>query len=181
MRADAEWNLSPRSQLNIALSSQFSDTATDALTGIQSEATIPENVLTGDAVVNASPYEVRGIDLGYRFTGTRLNLSVAPYAQKRDYVDSDEFDQKTRGARFDLHWLVRRSLTLGTYATWERLDYTQLGREDETSRVGASLAYHWAPRWTARLHAERYKRDSTDAGQDVSQNIVYLSVAYSNR
>ena len=35
--------------------------------------------------------------------------------------------------------------------------------------------------WTARLHAERYKRDSTDAGQDVSQNIVYLSVAYSNR
>lgn len=181
MRADAEWNLSPRSQLNIALSSQFSDTATDALTGIQSEATIPENVLTGDAVVNASPYEVRGIDLGYRFTGTRLNLSVAPYAQKRDYVDSDEFDQKTRGARFDLYWLVRRSLTLGTYATWERLDYTQLGREDETSRVGASLAYHWAPRWTARLHAERYKRDSTDAGQDVSQNIVYLSVAYSNR
>ena len=47
--------------------------------------------------------------------------------------------------------------------------------------MGASLAYHWAPRWTARLHAERYKRDSTDAGQDVSQNIVYLSVAYSNR
>ncbi len=181
LRADAKWNLSPRSQLTAIVSSQFSDTATDALTGIQSETTVPENVLTGDAVVNASPYEVRGVDLGYRFTATRVTLSLAPYAQKRDYVDSDEFDQKTRGARFDLNWLMRRSLTLGTYTTWERLDYTQLGREDKTTRIGARLEYQWAPRWSARLHAERYKRESTDIGQDVAQNLVYLSVAYSNR
>ncbi|HJS36378.1 MAG TPA: outer membrane beta-barrel protein [Pseudoxanthomonas sp.] len=181
LRADAQWNLSPHSQLIAAVSSQFSDTATDALTGIQSEATVPENVLTGDAVVNASPYEVRSIDLGYQYTGTRLTFSLTPYVQKRDYVDSDTFDQKTRGARFDLQWLIRRSLTLGSYATWERLDYTQLNREDETSRVGASLEYQWAPRWSARLHAERYKRDSTDVGQSVSQNLIYLSIAYSNR
>ena len=181
LRADAEWSLSPRSQLKAAVSSQFSDTATDALAGIQSESTVPVNVLTGDAVVNASPYEVRGLDLGYSFTGTRLNLSLAPFVQKRDYVDSDEFDQKTRGSRFDLHWLMRRDLSLGTYATWERLDYTQLGREDKTTRVGASVEYQWLRRWSVRLHAERYKRESTDVNQDVAQNILYLSVAYSNR
>ncbi len=181
LRADAEWTLSPRSQLTAVISSQFSDTATDALAGIQSESTVPANVLTGDAVVNASPYEVRGLDLGYSFTGTRLNLSLTPYVQKRDYVDSDEFDQKTRGSRFDLHWLMRRGLSLGGYATWERLDYTQLGREDKTTRVGASLEYQWVRRWSVRLHAERYKRDSTEVAQDVAQNIVYLSVAYSNR
>lgn len=181
LRADAEWNLSPRSQLTAAVSSQFSDTATDALAGIQSESTIPQNVLTGDAVVNASPYEVRSLDLGYRYTTTRFNTSIAPYAQKRDYVDSDTFDQKTRGARFDLHWLMRRSLTLGSYATWERLDYTQLNREERTSRVGVSLEYQWAPRWSARLYGERYKRESTEVNQDVAQNIVYLSIAYSNR
>ena len=181
LRADAEWTLSPRSQLTAVVSSQFSDTATDALAGIQSESTVPANVLTGDAVVNASPYEVRSLDLGYSFTGTRLNFSLAPFVQKRDYVDSDEFDQKTRGARFDLHWLMRRGLSLGGYATWERLDYTQLGREDKTTRVGASLEYQWVRRWSVRLNAERYKRESTDLNQDVAQNIVYLSVAYSNR
>lgn len=181
LRADAEWTLSPRSQLTAVLSSQFSDTATDALAGIQSESTVPVNVLTGDAVVNASPYEVRGLDLGYSFTGTRLNLSLTPFVQKRDYVESDEFDQKTRGSRFDLHWLMRRGLSLGSYATWERLDYTQLGREEKTTRVGASLEYQWVRRWSVRLHAERYKRESTEVNQDVAQNIVYLSVAYSNR
>ena len=71
LRADAKWNPSPRSQLTLAASSQFSDTATDALAGIESESTIPQNVLTGDAVVNASPYEIRSLDLGYRFTSTR--------------------------------------------------------------------------------------------------------------
>ncbi len=181
LRADAQWNPSPHSRLTAAVSSQFSDTATDALAGIQSESTIPQNVLTGDAVVNASPYRVRGFDLGYRYTATRFNVSVAPYAQNRDYVDSDTFDQKTRGARFDMHWLMRRTLTLGSYATWERLDYTQLNREEKTSRVGVTLEYQWAPRWSARLYGERYKRDSTEANHDVAQNIVYLSIAYSNR
>ncbi|HEY1034396.1 MAG TPA: outer membrane beta-barrel protein [Pseudoxanthomonas sp.] len=181
LRADVEWTLSPHSQMTAVVSSQFSDTATDALAGIQSESTVPVNVLTGDAVVNASPYEVRSLDLGYSYTGTRLNLSLTPYVQKRDYVDSDTFDQKTRGTRFDLHWLMRRGLSLGSYATWERLDYTQLGREDETTRIGASLEYQWVRRWSVRLHAERYKRESTDINQDVAQNIVYLSVAYSNR
>jgi hypothetical protein len=31
------------------------------------------------------------------------------------------------------------------------------------------------------LQAERYRRDSTEAGQDVAQNILYLSISYSNR
>ena len=142
---------------------------------------MPEHVLTGDAIVNASPYEVRSLDLGYQFTSTRTNFSISPYVQKRNYVDSNEFDQKNRGARFDLHWLVRPSLTLGTYATHEKLEYTVLNREDKTTRLGATLRYEWSRHWSLGLLWERYKRESTDLGQDVSQNIVYLSVSYTNR
>ena len=180
-RFDATWNPNDRHRLGLRASSQFSDTAIDALSSIQADATLPENVLTGDAVVNASPYEVRDLNLEYSFTGTRLNFLVAPYVQKRDYVDSDEFDQNNHGLRSDVHWLLRRSLTLGVYATYENIEYTQLGREDKTTRLGATLRYHWARHWSAGLEWERYKRDSNAVGQNVSQNLVYLSISYSNR
>ena len=180
-RLDATWNPNERHRLTVLASSQFSDTAIDALSSIEADATMPENVLTGDAVVNASPYEVRGLDLEYGFTNTRLDFMIAPYVQKRNYVDSDEFDQDNHGVRTDLHWLLRRSLRLGVYATYESLDYTQLDRQDDTLRLGATLHYQWAPRWSAGLEWERYKRDSNALGQSVSQNLVYLSITYSNR
>ena len=180
-RFDATWNPNERHRLTVLASSQFSDTAIDALSSIQADATLPENVLTGDAVVNASPYEVRNLELEYSFTNTRLNFMVTPYVQKRNYVDSDEFDQNSHGFRSDLHWLLRRSLTLGIFATYENLEYTQLNREDKTTRMGAALRYQWARHWSAGLEWERYKRDSNALGQSVSQNIVYLSISYSNR
>lgn len=180
-RFDATWNPNERHRLTVLASSQFSDTAIDALSSIQADATLPENVLTGDAVVNASPYEVRNLELEYSFTNTRLNFMVTPYVQKRNYVDSDEFDQNSHGFRSDLHWLLRRSLTLGIFATYENLEYTQLNREDKTTRMGAALRYQWARHWSAGLEWERYKRDSNALGQSVSQNLVYLSISYSNR
>lgn len=180
-RLDATWSPNERHSLTVLASSQFSDTAIDALSSIQADATLPENVLTGDAVVNASPYEVRNLELEYSFTNTRLNFMVSPYLQKRNYVDSDEFDQDNHGLRTDLHFLLRRSLTLGLYGTYENIEYTQLNREDKTTRVGATLRYHWARHWSAGLEWERYKRDSNAVGQSVSQNLVYLSISYSNR
>lgn len=180
-RFDATWNPNERHRLTVLASSQFSDTAVDALSSIQADATMPANVLTGDAIVNASPYEVRSLEMEYSFTHIRFDFMVAPYVQKRNYVDSDEFDQDNHGVRTDFHWRLRRSLTLGLYGTYESLDYTQLDRQDDTLRVGATLRYHWAPRWSAGLEWERYKRDSTAAGQSVSQNLVYLSISYSNR
>ena len=181
IRVDATWNPNPNHSFGIAASSQFSDTATDALSSIQADATLPESVLTGDAVVNASPYEVRTLDLNYAYTSTRTTFSLAPYLQNRDYVDSDEFDQESQGVRADLNWLVRRSLSVGAYATRESIDYTQLNRTDDTTRLGAVLSYQWAPRWSAALQWERYRRNSTAIGEAVSQSIVYLSISYSNR
>jgi hypothetical protein len=181
IRVDAAWNPTPNHSFGGAASSQFSDTATDALSGIQADATLPESVLTGDAVVNASPYEVRSLDFSYAYTSTRTTFLLAPYLQKRDYVDSDEFDQESKGVRADVNWLVRRSLRAGAYATHESIDYTQLGRTDDTTRLGAVLRYQWAPRWSSALQWERYRRESTAVGETVAQNIVYLSISYTNR
>lgn len=181
LRADATWNLSDRSHFTGAISSQFSDTASDSLTPIESNATLPNNVLTGDAVINASPYKVRSLDVGYNYTNTRLDFGGSTYLQNRDYLDSDQFDQDAHGIRADVHWVLRRALTLGVFASGETIDYTQLSRKDDTVRVGATLRYQWARKWSMAIQAERYRRDSTDPGQDVAQNFVYLSISYSNR
>ncbi|WP_368564834.1 outer membrane beta-barrel protein [Pseudoxanthomonas sp. UTMC 1351] len=181
IRADATWNPTASSSFTLAASSEFSDTAVDALSGIDADATLPENVLTGDAVVNASPYEVRSLDLGYAYTGTRIQFSVAPFVQERDYIESDEFDQDSHGASADFSWLVRRTLRLGLYAADERRTYTSLNRDEDTLRIGATLRYSWVRHWSVGLQWERYKRDSSVVGEDVSQNIVYLNVTYGNR
>ncbi len=180
-RADATWNPTERSHFTGAVSSQFSDTATDVLTGIEANATIPDNVLAGDAVINASPFKVRSLDLGYGYASTRLVFGASTYAQNRDYTDSNELDQDTHGVRADLHWQLRRTLTLSLFGNNETIDYTQLNRKDDTVRFGATLRYHWTRKWSAAVQTEHYRRDSTAAGQDVSQNILYLSISYTNR
>lgn len=181
LRLDATWRPTERSSLSLLAATQFSDTATDALESIQSDATMPDTVVTGDAVVNASPYEVRTFDLGYTFTGVRASFSATPFYEERDYVDSDTFDQNSRGLRADMSWLVRPQLRLSIYGSGEELRYTQLGRQDDTRRIGSRLEYTWTRHWSAALLAERYVRTSTDASQSASQNIVYLSISYSNR
>jgi hypothetical protein len=181
LRVDATWNPSERSSLSVLAASEFSDTASDALDSIQSDATVPDTVLTGDAVVNASPYEVRMLDLGYSFQGVRATFSVMPFFERRNYVDSDTFDQDTRGIRADMSWLLRPSLRLSVYGSEERLEYTQLGRQDDTRRIGSRLRYQWTRNWSAGLLVERYVRRSDDPSQSASQNTVYLSISYSNR
>jgi len=180
-RADATWSPTERSHFTAAVSSQFSDTATDALTGIEPNPTIPDNVLAGDAVINASPFKVNSLDLGYGYAGTRLVFNASAFTQSRDYTDSNELDQDTHGVRADLHWQLRQTLTLSLFGNNETIDYTRLNRKDDTVRIGATLRYHWTRKWSAAAQAESYRRDSTDPGQDVRQNILYLSVSYTNR
>ena len=180
-RADATWNPTDRSHFTAAVSSQFSDTATDALTGIEANTTIPDNVLAGDAVINASPYKVRSLDLGYGYASPRLSFGASAYLENSDYIDSDDFDQDMHGVRTHLHWQLRQTLTLSLFGNRATTDYTQLNRKDDNTRFGATLRYHWTRKWSAAVQAEHYRRGSTGAGQDVSQNIVYLSISYSNR
>lgn len=183
LRANLKWNPSAQSAFTASASSQFSDTAGDALSSISMEppSAVPDNVLTGRAVINASPYVVRGAELGYAYSATRVRWGASVYAQKRNYIDTDTFDQKLRGARADFAWVLRPALTFDVYATREKVEYTSLLREDKTSRTGAMLRYQMARRWSAGFSWEHYKRDSSDPGQTVSQNIAYLSLSYSNR
>jgi hypothetical protein len=179
LRADIGWRPSASSTLTLLLSKQFSDAATDALTGADpGVVTIPGSVPIGSAVINASAFEERRVALDYAYAGSRALFTLSPYVSRLDFVDSSEFDQDTRGLRTDLSWRLRPDLTLGGYAATAGIDYRRLDREDDTNQYGLYLRRQWARHWSARLELSRYERDSTEPGQDASQNVIYLSATY---
>lgn len=183
LRADLSWNPTSRSTLTARVFNQFSDMSSDALRNISAEmpATVLDNILTGDSVANASPYVTRGSEIGYEYMAVRSRYTLGGTTQKRDYVDSDALDQKSRSAHLDAEWDLRPNLTFGVFAIHDKVDFTSLYREDRTLRAGAILRYQMARHWNLGLNWQRYKRDSTDPGQAVAQNIVYLNLSYSNR
>lgn len=179
-RVQGTWHSGERHHLTLRASSQFSDTASDALAGIDPTTVVPGSIPIGEAVVNASPYEERGLDLQYTLTTPRLTAVFAPYYNRLRYVDTDDFDQNTYGARGDVSWQLRPRLAVGAYGALGRISYVRTDRVDETREVGAYARYDWTRRLSSRLSVVHHERDISEAGQDASQNIVLLTFSYQN-
>lgn len=181
-RVHGTWRWSGRHTFDLRLSSQFSDTATDALAGIDpTTAAVPGSVQTGDAVIVASPYEERGIELGYTLLTPRLTASFAPYYERLRYVDDDAFDQNTYGGTADIAWQLRPRLTVGGYAVLGRVSYVNTDRVDDTREAAVYAEYEWTRRVSSRLSLTRHERDVSIGGEDAKQNIALLTITYRNR
>ena len=181
VRVQGTWRSGDRHTLTVRASSQFSDTATDALASIEPEAALPEQVPVGEAVVNASPYRERGLDLQYTWSGPRLTTVLAPYYNRLRYVDTADFDQDTRGARGELAWQARPRLSLGVHAAYGRVSYLRTGRDDDTREYGVHVGYAWTRRISSRFSLMRHERDLSVSGADARQDIALLTVSYQNR
>lgn len=179
LRGDLGWHASERSLFTLTASSQFSDTAADALAGIAPNVAIPGYLPVGNTTINPSAYRERRVSLGYAYTGTRLRVSLAPYAESRRYLDTAQYDYRGRGGRFDLDWRVRQTLSFGAYAAIENQDYSTLDRRDNNRHAGLHLQQDWSRHWRTRLEYVRYQRSSSFANQDAKQNLLYLSMIYS--
>ncbi len=181
-RVDIGWNATSRSRLALHAASQFLDTATDALSGVGTLAeTVPENIITGTTVINASPYRTRRLELAYTYAGARTNLSVAPRRERRDYLDADEFDQDLEGVDATVSWLARPHVQLGLAASHERNEFYRTGRDFRTRRFAASVQYTWNRNWSMGFEVSRYQRRTNEPGLNVSQNVAYLNITYRNR
>jgi hypothetical protein len=183
LRVEGTWRSGERHRVTLRASSQFSDTATDALAGIGTDAggtvTVPGSVPVGEAVVNASPYEVRGLELQYTFATPRLTAVFAPYYNRLRYVDAEGFDQNTHGARGDVNWLLRPRLNVGAYGAYGQIRYLQGDRSDDTREVGLYAGYDWTRNLRTRLSVARNQRELL--GQDATQNLALFTISWHNR
>ena len=180
-RAQGTWRWGGRHELSLRLSSQFSDTATDALAGIDPTTSVPGSVPVGQAVVNESPYEERGIELNYTLTTPRVMATIAPRYSRVRYVDTNEFDQNTYGVRGEISWQLRPRFSVGTYAALDHMSYVRTDRDDETREAAVYAEYEWTSRLRARLSLARHERDVSIDGGSATQNIALLTFVYHNR
>lgn len=180
-RTELTWHPNASHSLGARFSSQFSDVASDSLAGIDQGTELPVEVVTGDTVVNASPYLIRTLSAQYDYTATRWSFGLTPFVDRRRYEDSDLFDQNGYGAGIEASWRARHNLMLGAVASLDHTDYINLGREDETRRYSCYARYDFTRHWSSTFTLSRYQRVSTAAGQDADQNLIALTFSYRNR
>ncbi len=181
MRAELTWRPNAGHRLAARFSSQFSDVAADSLANIGDGAELPTEIITGDTIVNASPYLERQLNADYAFTATRWTLGVSPYVGRRRYEDIGTFDQNDYGTSIDASWRARHNLRLGFAASLTHIDYVNLRRRDETRRYAGYVRYDWARQWSGTFSLARYRRDSTAIGLGADQTFVGLTISYRNR
>lgn len=181
LRTELTWRPNASHRLRARFSSQFSDIAVDSLANLGDGVELPTEIVTGDAIVNASPYLQRQLETDYTFTATRWTFGVSPYVGRRRYEDIGIFDQNDYGTGIEASWRARHNLRLGFASSLIHINYLNLDRRDETRRFGGYIRYDWAKRWSGTFSLARYERDSTLASQNANQNIVGLTVSYRNR
>ncbi len=181
LRTDLTWRPNDSHSLSARFHSQFSDVAADSLASVGENAELPTEVVTGDTVVNASPFLERRLETEYTFTTTRWSFSATPYLDRLRYDDTDAFDQNGYGAAIEANWRARRNLMFGFTSALDHTEYVNLNREDETRRYAGHVRYDWARHWSGMLTLARYQRESTAAGQNADQNVFSLTFSYSNR
>lgn len=179
LRANIDWLPNETHRFSLTGSQQFSDAATDALTGIgEDSVTVPGQLLVSDSVVNASPFKERRVSLGYSFRGSRLVMLIEPYLNNLDYVDADAFDQEGHGGTVSATWQLRPRISIGAFATLDHIDYSQLGIQLESRRYGVHLQQTFSRHWSGRIEGARQERRSTLAGDNADQNMLFVSITY---
>ncbi|NOT88938.1 MAG: hypothetical protein HOP03_12225 [Lysobacter sp.] len=181
LRAELGWRPNASHRLGLRFNSEFSDVAADSLANLGEGSELPTEIVTGEAVVNASPYLQRQLEADYAFTATRWTFGVTPYVGRRRYEDIGTFDQNDYGTSIEASWRARHNLRLGATASLIHIDYVNLDRQDETRRYGGHVRYDWAKHWSGTLSLARYERHSTAPGQNADQNVVGMTISYRNR
>ncbi|MBA3930121.1 MAG: hypothetical protein C0521_11110 [Xanthomonas sp.] len=183
LRAEVGWRMSERSRFRVNAANQFSDAATNALTAIAGAPPgIPGSVLTGRSTITPSAYEQRSAIIGYEYTGVRTTYSIFGNTQKIDYVDPGSSNQESRGFATQLSYRLRPSLTIRGAASRDRTEAAPpVSRIEHNRLYSLGLEKQWSRRWSSSLQYNRYERTSTIATGEFKQNVIYLSIAYTNR
>lgn len=178
-RINSDWRLTPRSTATANLAYQFSD-ATEDLTAVRTDAAVPLQTTVGGVQVPIRPdvYRERRFEFGYRFNGTRLDVTVAPYFSRLRYVDGLLLDQDDTGATATVAYRIRPRTTLSVTGAASQRDYSGLDRRDDDVFGSLGVDQQFNRHWNGRIDVQRRLRSSTIPGQDYDENAISVSVSY---
>ena len=181
LRATFGWRPGESHRVELRLSRQFSDAASNGLAGIDQATGLRDTVATGNSLVIASPFREQRAQLAYRYRSTRWTAQLTPFVDQIRYQDASAFDQNDAGGGFEASFRARPALTFGANVAFDRNRYVRIDRTDETRRVSAFARYALTRHITATFTLSHYARRSTVAGQSADQNAALLSLVWHNR
>ncbi len=181
VRGQAEWRLSPRNALSLGLAHQLTDASDSAIQGISAAVEVPDRLSTASSAVSASIYEDDRADLTWAYRHERTGVTVGPYYERVDYVDSSEFDETRRGVVMQLSYQLGPTWELHSYADVARATFSSVDVRTEDKRFGVGVVKTWSRHWSSRLDYMHYRRSDEGLTGDSRQNVWYLTFTYRSR
>lgn len=178
-RATLAWRPTSRSTLDLALGYEFSDAAEDMITSTIGNGT-PVIDDPGSPLVPVTPevFKQRRVELGYAFTGERLDAQLRPFYQRVSYVDSLARDEESWGGIAVVSYQLRPRLSLAATAAAQERRFDAPSRSDRDTSLGISLENRFTRHWSARIELQRRERSSSEPGQDYQEHVAIVSFTY---
>lgn len=180
LRLAMEWRPAPRSVFTGRLDYQFSDAVQTLRAQPGADPSLPLQTVLGSAQVPIQPdvYRERRVEIGYRYEGVRLKVSLAPYYQRIHYVDTVVQDQNGSGGVVTLDYQLRQRTSLAFLGAVQSTDYSIVSRRDTDALASVGLVQQFNRHWSGRVDLQHRRRSSSAAGQGYDENAATLSVSY---
>jgi hypothetical protein len=175
-RVGVAWLFDPDQSLRLRLRRQLSD-ATQSLIDVP----LLESPGVGTPIERAVVADVfleRSLELRYERRGRRLSLDAGPFWRDYEYRNTPTLDRSTAGAVVEARWRFSPRLDLRVAAAGERREYDTPARSDRDLELAIGLERRFTEAWSGRAGVVHRRRDSTTAGQDYAENVVYVTAVY---
>ena len=178
-RATFNWQVSPRSSVDLAMNYEFSDAAENMILA-NDLIDLPIGNPTGNPSrpIMAGVYKERGIRLGYQFNGERLGFEFRPYYVRLDYLKLSNENEKDWGGYAALSYRLRPRMTLQLTAAMQDRKFEAPVRRYRDTTSSLSLENEFTTHWIARIELQRRERDSAIIGQEYKENVAVVSFSY---
>lgn len=183
-RLTVDYSPTRRSTIGLTVRHQLSDaaqlllSARDVDFGIDRRGRGFNEFRNPDSIVEPNVFRERLARARFSYNGERLDVRVSPFTRQMRFVEAGVRSQDRRGLNVDVDYRLRPLTTVSAYATGQRREYLEGGREDEDLVAGVGVTHRLTRKWTARADVEHRRRDSSEAGRSYDENAVMVSVSY---
>lgn len=123
-------------------------------------------------------YVLNQAALGWIYRQARLDASLTVFWRDYQFEIDPLRDFEDQAIDLVLTWRLDPTLALESGVRWLRRDFQAVNRRDTDTRLSLFLVRQFNPRWSGRIGAARFQRDSNIAGADSRENIVAVYLTY---
>ena len=170
------WNIDDRHRLVTRAGHELSDSVRQLATGIE-QLDLPLAVNRWLPVGNVI-YVFDHVSLGWLFRHDFLDTSLTVASRDYQFELDPLLDFEDHAINLGLIWRLGRTMALESELRLQQRRFQRDSRRDNDGRLSLFLTRQFNPRWSGRIGAVHFQRDSNIVGQDSRENIVAVYLAF---